>query len=258
MTIKKMTYLLGALTLLLLASCSHIDVEDRLIPVGPVSVNRAVLIEDFTGQRCSNCPLAADLIENLQEQYGSDVVIAVGIHSGAMGKGTPLRTDLGDEYYNHWGVEYQPIGLVNRNGLTDYTSWNLQVYNEIQKPAFIQMGLENVYDADTRNLNITVSAQSTADTKAAKLQLWLVEDGIVSLQFLPDGSKNPDYVHQHVLRASVNGTWGDQTTLANGEEQTFRYSYVLDEAWKAENMSLIAFFYDETGVLQVTKAKISN
>ena len=36
------------------ASCSNIDEGDRLIYVKPAEVGRAILIEDFTGQKCIN------------------------------------------------------------------------------------------------------------------------------------------------------------------------------------------------------------
>ena len=58
------TFLLAAL---FLASCSHIDEDERLIYVKPAPVERSVLIEDFTGQMCINCPLATQEIEKLIE-----------------------------------------------------------------------------------------------------------------------------------------------------------------------------------------------
>ena len=51
---------------LLLVACSHIDEGDRLIYVKPADVKRRVLLEDFTGQRCINCPKANDEIKSLQ------------------------------------------------------------------------------------------------------------------------------------------------------------------------------------------------
>ena len=94
----------------MMAACSHIDEDEQLIYVKPAAVERCVLLEDFTGQRCVNCPMAADEIHKLQEQYGEDVVIAVSIHSGPLGFHTNprfygLATDLGDAYYTHWNLE---------------------------------------------------------------------------------------------------------------------------------------------------------
>ena len=52
-----------------LIACDNIAEEDRLIYEPLPEVNRSVLIEDFTGQRCVNCPTAADEIQKLQKEY---------------------------------------------------------------------------------------------------------------------------------------------------------------------------------------------
>lgn len=60
---KILTVVLGGT---LLASCSNIAEDERYIYVKPAEVKRSVLIEDFTGQRCINCPNANDEIATLQ------------------------------------------------------------------------------------------------------------------------------------------------------------------------------------------------
>ena len=108
---KNLTTIILGLAAVAMVSCSDIDENDRFTYVRPANVSRAVLIEDFTGQLCVNCPNANDAIHQLQEQYGDSNVIAVGIHSGPRGfKGNSrfvgLATTLGDEYYTHFGAEY--------------------------------------------------------------------------------------------------------------------------------------------------------
>ena len=65
--------------------CSDLDEQDRFVYIKPADAARKVLIEDFTGQKCVNCPKATDEIHVLQETYGEDNIIAVGIHSGPLG-----------------------------------------------------------------------------------------------------------------------------------------------------------------------------
>lgn len=100
-------------------ACSNIDEDDRFIEVEPVEVAKRVLIEDFTGQRCINCPKASEVIENLQKEYGADNVIAVAIHSGPYSKdfmGNPLSlwTETGDYYFEPWYTGSQPVGVFDR------------------------------------------------------------------------------------------------------------------------------------------------
>ena len=71
-----------AITIATLGSCSNIDSDDRLIYVKPAPVKRTVLIEDFTGQKCINCPYAANETEKIITEYGQENIIVVSIHCG--------------------------------------------------------------------------------------------------------------------------------------------------------------------------------
>lgn len=247
--------------LLLLASCSHIDEADRLIYVAPADVNCAVLIEDFTGQRCVNCPAATVEIEKLQEQYGRENVIAVGIHSGPFGHRTtmssprmPLTTETGDAYYRHWGVESQPGTMVNRTGgiIYDPSQYAAAVHAALQKPTPLTLHISTVTTADGQ-LTVTVEALS-AEALSGKLQVWLTEDNITGTQYMPDGSSNAAYVHQHVFRTSLTADLlGDTFTVSATEPATATYSTTLDDTWKTADLNIVAFVYNDTdGVVQAT------
>lgn len=238
---------------LALTACSNIDEDDRLIYVEPQQVDKRVLIEDFTGQRCVNCPSATAVIEQLQESYGADNVIAVAIHSGPFGKGTPLRTDTGDYYYNKWGVKNQPTGMIDRRGLeSNYLLWTSAVIEEISKKAPIQLDGECSYDEKSSSASITINAESMADVNGT-LQVWLVEDGIVSPQFKPNNVVDNEYVHNHVFRTTVNDKDGDTFTMSVGEKKAVPFTVQINKEWKAANMYAVAFVSDPTGVLQAVR-----
>lgn len=93
-------------------------------------------------------------------------------------------------------------------------------------------------------------------TVNGKLQVWIVEDGIKAMQMMPDGSANQEYIHNHVFRAAVNGTWGEEVTVKEGETTSKDYSYVLPETWNADNISVVAFVYNGKGVENVAKKHI--
>lgn len=245
------------------ASCSNIDEEDRLIYVKPAEVGRAILIEDFTGQRCINCPTGTEIINGIVDTYGEDNVIAVGIHSGPLGfagnsKTVGLMTDTGNEYYTRWDKENkmgQPWVVFNRKTSPDshYNNWAAMVGTIISEKANLSVKIANAYDAATRTLTTTVGADGVNGTVNGKLQVWIVEDGVKALQMMPDGSANKEYVHNHVFRAAVNGTWGEDVTVKEGETTTKQYSYKLPEAWNADNIAIVAFVYNDGGVENVAK-----
>lgn len=245
------------------ASCSNIDEGDRLIYVKPAEVGRAILIEDFTGQRCINCPTGTEIINGIVDTYGEDNVIAVGIHSGPLGfagnsKTVGLMTDTGNEYYTRWDKENkmgQPWVIFNRKTSPDshYNNWAAMVSTIISEKANLSVKIANAYDAATRTLTTTVGADGVNGTVNGKLQVWIVEDGVKALQMMPDGKSNKEYIHNHVFRAAVNGTWGEDVTVKEGETTTKQYQYVLPEAWNADNIAVIAFVYNGGGVENVAK-----
>ena len=245
------------------ASCSNIDEEDRLIYVKPAEVGRAILIEDFTGQTCNNCPTGTEIINGIVDTYGEDNVIAVGIHSGPLGfAGTAtavgLKTDTGNEYYTHWDKENkmgQPWVVFNRKTSPDnhYYNWAAMVGTIISEKANLTVNIANAYDAASRTLTTTVEADGVNGTVNGKLQVWIVEDGVKALQKMPDGKINKEYIHNHVFRAAVNGTWGEDVTVKEGETTTKQYSYKLPETWNADNIAIVAFVYNDSGVDNVAK-----
>ena len=244
-----------------LVACDPVDEADRLIYVKPVSASRNVLIEDFTGQRCVNCPTATLEIERLMAQYGGDTVIAVGIHSGPFAKsvkGVPysLYTAEGDEYFNYWKVESQPKGVVDRLGTSDYPSWGTIVRDELSKTAPLVLQVNVSCDVNSRQMTVTAICQGTDGNTQGKLQLWVIEDGITAFQYMPDGSTNREYVHNHVFRASVNGTWGTDINVVEGAVNTTYFDCTLDEAWVPENLWVVGFVYNNHGVGQATKVKV--
>lgn len=257
---KKIGLFIALAASLLLTACDNIDKADRLIYEKPNAVMRAVLLEDFTGQRCVNCPLGTEIIEQLVEEYG-DAVVAVGIHGGPLGfsgnaTNVGLATETGNEYYNHWNLEYQPVGLVNRHSPVNYPEWAAEVNKELTKPATLD--LHATADIDNNSIHIAVTTFGTDGTTTGKIQVWVLEDGITALQLMPDGSSNKEYIHNHVFRQAVNGIWGDDFTISEGESKELEFTQALDAKWNADNLSIVAFVYNDNGVQQVVKAKVTN
>lgn len=243
---------------LLLASCDHIAEADRLIYVKPEPAQRIVLIEDFTGQRCTNCPKATEIIDELAETYG-DNIVAVGIHGGPLAfagnaKTLGLKTATGDDYYSHWHLSYQPVGLVNRREPLNYPDWAAAVREELTKPSPLRLGGTAVLADDA--VSIRIQAEGTDGTVTGKLQVWLIEDGIQALQLMPDGTSNSAYVHNHVFRTAVNGAWGDDFTLAEAETTERTLTQPLDPAWEPSHIAVVAFVYNDSGVLQAVRIPI--
>ncbi len=251
-----------------LASCDKVDEDDRLIYVAPAEVSAHVLIEDFTGQSCINCPAASDVIAELQETYGHDNVIAVGLYSGPFGKSSkgifyPLTTETGDYYYEQRGIEAQPCGSINRGAASYNTAeWATVVRDALQQTSPVSINCEASLDSETNNITADVVIGSSQEYSDAKVNVWLIEDNVTSWQLMPGNKMDTEYTHNHVFRTALTAADGDAVSISPDSECKLSYSLSLSEAdtkseWKSENLSMVVFASNANGVLQVINAKIN-
>ena len=249
------------LSLPLLFSCSEeIPFDERYEELPSVEVKRNILLEDFTGQFCSNCPEAHQVITDLQALY-REHVIAVAIHAGHFGiaEGSNanfvgLMQSEGNTYATHWGVEAYPTGIINRtSGLLKHTEWAAYARQALtQHPqAAITLAAEIANDS----VFIHTELQSE-NALSGKLQLWITESNITAVQ-QNGGTLDIQYQHHHVYRAAANGLWGEDIALVAGSPTTCEHRIALRSKWNTENLSVIAFIYTEAdGVLEVAEQHV--
>lgn len=261
----KLTKLLMLLSVLLggLTACNDIDLADRFQPI-EVTSKKNVLIEDFTGQHCVNCPKAADEIQSLQKAYG-ERLIAVSIHGGSLSihdsetSGLGLATDEGEAYNKLWDVKSWPKGLVDRaGGLQDYELWSGSVLKRMASTPLVDIKADKLtFDETTRTLKVSTTLTGLADVKG-RLQVWLTESGITAPQTLPSGVTDANYTHNHVFRAAVNGTNGEEIALTAGKEEKKEYTYQFARNyWNEKNCAVVILYAnDQDGVMQVIDAPL--
>lgn len=235
------------------------------------SVYRKVLIEEYTGHRCTNCPDGHRELEALKGRYG-DTLVAIGIHAGTFARPigdftADYQTEEGTTLYTDYGVANvgTPAGVVNRAQYNNsyalgVSSWQQSIAQGKQQPCVAAIQTITVFQPNT----ITVHTKTTFLTdysNPVQLALYIIEDDIISPQ--KDGEETiQDYVHKHVLRGSMNGTYGtllsENGGAVNGE--SLLKSYQLDYSgknWNIANCSVIAILMDATTkeVLQVEQSK---
>lgn len=254
MKFKKSLLLLA--TLPLFAACDQVDEENRYIPVDKVKAERRVLLEEFTGQFCVNCPTAHAVIETLEEQYPEDLIV-VSIHAGPFGVAAPigLMQPDGDIYANHWNIPAYPKGIIDRqSGVLDMGAWLNVIRSELAQAPALEVDLDATLSADGTTINITTDLLPYTSLDG-NLQLWVVENQIVSFQQNGDVLQ-ADYIHNNVYRASVNGIWGQPVKLTQNVSQQFDNSIEVNQAWNVDNLYIVGFVYDDAGVQQVNRCKV--
>ncbi|MCR4964521.1 MAG: Omp28 family outer membrane lipoprotein [Bacteroidales bacterium] len=242
------------------------EVTAEFPDVDPSTAYRKVLIEEYTGHRCPNCPTGHEKLEELLNTYG-DTLVPVCIHATTLAAPTAefpndFRTEVGNELTDYYQISGIPAGIINRENVpmgsipARWTS-KIQAVDRTDVPAAIQ--IVNQYGEIASNVlkvNVKVSLLK-AYTEELRLSLFLVEDGIVSPQI--DGTETiEDYVHNHMLRAALNGTYGtvlSQPTAGYAYE-TYLYAKTISFSghdWNPDNCSIVAILYDKNNydVLQV-------
>lgn len=269
----------------LLTSCDVIDnpIETPEIPVDTTkSFKQNVLIEDYTGHTCGNCPEAAEVAHTVQNLYGKDRVVVVAVHSGPFAYPMPpdYATDFQTQEGNALDQTFRisragnPNGLVNRkvyNGkfIQSKDNWAAATTEYLSVKPAVGMTATSSWDEASKtvsvNLDLTYITTSTPDYYLAT---WITESGLVGDQ--TDYRKSPshieDYEFDHVLRSSVGGAWGEQlstTAVAAGTKvsKTLTYTFPSDKDWKPENCEVVLFVHrhqTEKDVLQVISVPVKS
>lgn len=233
----------------------------------PGQVVKHVLLEDYTGVRCVNCPAAGQLALEIQERYDHKVVV-LSVHAGDLATFPPfnLKTPEGDEWWNFFSFQQNPIGTINRKMVNggyafDSPSWEEAVAEAIQEEATVDMSAEVTYNDANRELKVDVASKFLAEMPDTySLTVCIMEDSIVGTQVTPEGNIS-DYVHRHVFRTTMNGAWGEelnQAAVAPEEEFVKSYTTTLNAAYNADQCYIIAYVANAgtKEVLQVIEKKI--
>lgn len=274
---KKIAFILPIAAAFAFTACDNIDENERWNEKVPVDIKKNVLIEDFTGQRCVNCPTAANLIHTLQEGKIGENIIAVSIHGGSMSFSVDkipfgLATSYGEEYNNHWGVKTWPNGMVDRkDGLQEYTQWETSVAQRLTIEPKVDIDIHTEYDGNASDtqwgkaiITVNLTENEEGSLENAHLNVWITENDIVAMQLLPDGSNKTDYIHNHVLRDLLTETYGETVNFDAEGRATKTITYDVPKVYgrgsKSEvgNMNVVVFVTDgaEGEVLQVEDATL--
>ncbi len=281
---KASIYTLGLILIAGLATgCDNISEDNRYIKVEkPVFENpQTLLVMEFTGNRCINCPTGASIIEQIKEDEGENKVITVGLHPKGNNYTNPMvaqyperhlqdfRSDAATAIYEYYNPSGFPAAVFNGLNMSSSTSnWMALASTALQSTANMSIDADCNYDSDLQELKVNYKVKF-GNTISEKLNLtvWLVENNIIGSQYMPDGSTNEEYVHNHVLRTSLNGDWGE--TIANGnpgesvdsETPAVEGSATIslkDKGWVPENCEVVVYVYrnSDKGVEQATKTPV--
>jgi Outer membrane protein Omp28 len=250
---------------------------------------RNVMIEDFTGHKCVNCPLATANMEQLIATNPTRI-FGVAIHSSANGLGAFQEVDAEyqEEFFCDEGLTIgaffgtipgsdfigNPRFCVNRVIANNQYTTNAgsAISNKtttcLASALKVNIQAASNYFASTRGLFLHTEVDKIDQTLTADLGLvvYVVEDSLIAPQIVPT-SLDPDgkddaYIHREIMRGCIDGKafgriLGAADLNANGKYYV-NYSYKVPTELEIDNMHLVIYVYDKVTleVYQVIKHEI--
>lgn len=237
---------------------------------------RKVLLEDYTGHLCVNCPTATETSHILEHAYGGKLIL-MAVHAGnlAAPSDPPFAADYtssaGEEWYNTFGIYANPLGLVNRKSFKGHQIigadlWASAIDSLINKAPDALMTIKNSFNTTSSTLTTIISTKFKSLLPGSyTLNACITEDSLISAQKNSDTLVGPipvihNYVFMDVLRGAINGNWGEVLTSAIDTTVVYKKTYVFSfsPAWVAKNCSVVSFVYntDTKEIIQTEKTRV--
>ena len=215
---------------------------------------RFPLIEEFTTEKCPNCPRVGGYLHSAyeDERFVGRFNI-VEHHSGYYTDRFTIQADTQWEWF--YDNVYAPAIMLDR--AAEYgdasstaifnpgsqSEFNNRLQKELLKPAFVSLNIDVQPDEQNFEMNVTVTgerAKADLTENPARITVMLVESGIVSegTQAGYDGH----YEHLNIGRR-VNAVWGDVIEW-DGDNYTYQCTLKYSPSYIKKNLGILAFIHD--------------
>lgn len=221
----------------------------------PVKYKRMALVEEFTTEKCGNCPREGKNIHNVlskDEFRGKAVFVA---HHVGYGK-DKFTFDFDDLFlglFGHKKEAFAPSVSINRrtsifakentpahrvNGVEGFTNY---LKEGLEYPASATINLSKRIDLKTKEMHIEVSGNVLLDyVKKDNLyvNIYLVEDNIFTDS---QAAAANGYYHQGVIRKVITSPEGTKISFAEDGTYTYAVDTRFPEVSNGNNLRLVAF-----------------
>lgn len=212
---------------------------------------RNVLLEEFTTEKCTNCPRVASYVHDaMNEPEFQGRLNTMENHAG-------YYTDsFTATFHNDWtwffDNLYAPAVLYDRHAedgaVTAVTCPNskLELFEGIRKrlreTAFVSLKVTADVDGENQKINVKVTgtrAKENFTKNPARITVVLTETNLAAISQAGAGG---DYTHYNVGRR-VNSIWGDVLEW-NGDDYTYECSIPYTQNYVLDNLGVLAFIHD--------------
>ena len=266
---KKSFYLSLFFLSALLTSCGDTNVVEN-IPDGsldtpPISgyFKKRVLIEDYTGTWCGNCTRVSYAIEQVKTQ--NDKVVTVAIHNG----NDPFHF-AGIAPLKNLILPNSPLALpISR--LNRMIVWTFPEPTNVQEAINLTgnnsgLGIAMNSSIENGNINLDVNVKFALNYTKLKLVVYLLEDELVYFQrnyttYYDNVNPITNYVHNHVLRASMTDILGETISGNTSAGSSFSKNFSIPipaNVANPTNINFVAFLVGDDNVALNARAAEAN
>jgi hypothetical protein len=197
--------------------------------------NRKVVLEEFTGVRCTFCPDGHKRAQEMKDANKGKVFL-INVHAGSFA--TPgagdldLRTPEGTALDNAAGTLGYPNGSVNRNKSpwnSSRNAWASEGTGIMGESSPVNVYVKSSVDYTTRTLTTEVEVYYTAAGKSTnRLSIALLQNELLGPQvggttFYPENYYNNQYIHNHAFRRFITSNGVDGETLDSTTSGAYIY-----------------------------------
>ncbi|MCG8575664.1 MAG: Omp28-related outer membrane protein [Flavobacteriales bacterium] len=249
------------------------------------NTERNVLLEDYTGHKCSFCPAAAEMAEGLEDANPGRVFVAT-IHAGAANNGVSdfqktnesgmytrdFTTTEGKEMASDFfqmgvGFNANPKGTVNRleeAGLFFLNSpdWEGKVNEVLASELNINLQAQSSYFDETKGIFLHVETEFINNLEGEyNIVVYILQKSIVDWQLKFGEGDIPDYNHHNVHIGNMFGeTWGRSVasgSISAGTKVQTDFSYQIPDGLTKDDILSLIYVYDKSNyeVMQVIEHK---
>ena len=246
----------------------------------PQKQAKVVVLEEFSGVKCVNCPQGNTFVEGLLEEH-DDQLISMTLHAGQFA--IPLssseesfsteETEIIDDFLEVGGYPAATVDRIQFSGQDfvsmtfPFSSWATAVEERIQTSPSVNLTLSKVEaDESERYYRLKVEMIYTEDlSKNNNLSLFILESGIIDPQLTSDpavvGGYIGEYEHNHVVRTMLTSPLGTSVNdggIVKGLTVIKEFEVNFEESWDLGHLEFVAFVHnsgDSKEILQGAKLK---
>ncbi len=219
---------------------------------------------EFTGQYCINCPKGLRHLAEMEDRFGKENYIYVGMHS------EKKFSILGSQYRSLYNAEADQYGQdvekipglpfvwINSLGVTSDDKSLQEIQNEpdlLKCDAKALLTPQGEVEVDFKTF-LREDMKDYAKSKKIDVLIWILEDDVEALQY---GYNTASYwkmiKHHHLFRSNLNGHWGESYKIGSSYKKTFP---VPENILEKKNCEIILLFLDNSNrfVLDAKRCKL--